>query len=179
MLVAMAIGAAFCIGIGLMPGRLYALLPYPVAYQPYSVSHVLAQLQLLLFAGLVFAAVIAGDSFLWRCPASISTLSAAARSRRVRGQNGRTHSRDRRLPSWRLVVVQAFFVGRADRPASPPGRVVVALVADWRNVAVGHADALRLSGALPRRVTALAASRLLRVPSSAVLESASPGSPSR
>lgn len=58
MLVAMAIAAAFCVGIGLMPGRLYALLPYPVAYAPYSVSHVLAQLQLLLFAGLVFAVVV-------------------------------------------------------------------------------------------------------------------------
>jgi len=58
MLVAMAIAAAFCVGIGLMPGRLYAMLPYPVAYAPYSVSHVLAQLQLLLFAGLVFAVVV-------------------------------------------------------------------------------------------------------------------------
>ncbi len=58
MLLAMAIAAAFCIGIGLMPGRLYALLPYSVAYAPYSVSHVLAQLQLLLFAGLVFALVV-------------------------------------------------------------------------------------------------------------------------
>jgi len=58
MLVAMAIAAAFCIAIGLMPGRLYALLPYHVAYAPYSVSHVLAQLQLLLFAGLVFALLV-------------------------------------------------------------------------------------------------------------------------
>lgn len=58
MLVAMGIAAAFCIGVGLAPGYLYALLPYAVAYEPYSASHVLAQFQLLLFAGLVFAVLV-------------------------------------------------------------------------------------------------------------------------
>lgn len=58
MLVAMAIAAALCIGIGIAPGYLYALLPYAVAYAPYSVSHVLAQFQLLLFAALVFAVLV-------------------------------------------------------------------------------------------------------------------------
>lgn len=54
MLWAMGITAAMCIGIGVFPGLLYALLPYEVDYRPYTVSHVLAQLQLLCFALLAF-----------------------------------------------------------------------------------------------------------------------------
>ena len=50
MLVAMAIAATLCIGIGVFPGALYAVLPYPVDYEPYSLSHVVIQLQLLVFA---------------------------------------------------------------------------------------------------------------------------------
>ncbi|MDI6748310.1 MAG: Na(+)/H(+) antiporter subunit D [Rhodocyclaceae bacterium] len=58
MLVAMGIAAFFCIGIGIMPGPLYALLPYPVVYEPYSASHVLAQLQLLMFSALAFSVLM-------------------------------------------------------------------------------------------------------------------------
>tara|TARA_R110002167_G_scaffold4648_4_gene21949 strand:+ start:30923 stop:32617 length:1695 start_codon:yes stop_codon:yes gene_type:complete len=54
MLLAMAIAAAFCIGIGLFPGDFYALLPYALDYTAYDVSHVLAQLQLLAFSALAF-----------------------------------------------------------------------------------------------------------------------------
>jgi multicomponent Na+:H+ antiporter subunit D len=50
MLVAMTLAAALCIGIGVFPSALYALLPYPVDYVPYTGSHVLSQLQLLVFA---------------------------------------------------------------------------------------------------------------------------------
>ncbi len=55
MLLAMGCMAALCIGIGIFPGALYSLLPYDVDYQPYSASHVLTSLQLLLFAALAFA----------------------------------------------------------------------------------------------------------------------------
>jgi multicomponent Na+:H+ antiporter subunit D len=51
---AMILLAALCIGIGVMPGPLYAILPYPVAYVPYTASHVVFYLQLLLFSGLAF-----------------------------------------------------------------------------------------------------------------------------
>ncbi len=51
---AMVIFAAICIGLGVAPGTLYALLPYPVDYVPYTVSHVVTMLQLLLFSGLAF-----------------------------------------------------------------------------------------------------------------------------
>ncbi len=54
MLWAMGITAALCIGIGVAPGALYALLPYDVEYHPYSFDHVLTQFQLLAFALLAF-----------------------------------------------------------------------------------------------------------------------------
>jgi len=50
MLVAMAISATLCIAIGVYPGLLYDLLPFNVDYQPYDLTHVLTQLQLLFFA---------------------------------------------------------------------------------------------------------------------------------
>lgn len=50
----MLLMAAFCIGLGVWPGPLYDLLPYSVDYVPYTASHVVYQLQLLLFSGLAF-----------------------------------------------------------------------------------------------------------------------------
>jgi multicomponent Na+:H+ antiporter subunit D len=55
MLVAMGVSAAACILIGVAPGLLYRLMPFPVTFQPYTASHVLAQTQLLFWAGLAFA----------------------------------------------------------------------------------------------------------------------------
>jgi len=55
MLLAMGITAALCIAIGVYPEPLYALLPYEVDFTPYTTSHVVGQLQLLLFALLAFA----------------------------------------------------------------------------------------------------------------------------
>ena len=51
---AMLLFAAACILLGCFPGLLYPLLPFPVDYVPYTASHVVTQLQLLLFAGLAF-----------------------------------------------------------------------------------------------------------------------------
>lgn len=51
---AMILMAAFCIGIGVFPQALYAILPFPVDYIPYDTAHVIKQWQLLLFAGLAF-----------------------------------------------------------------------------------------------------------------------------
>ncbi len=50
MLTAMAISAALCIAIGSLPSVFYTLLPYNAAYQPYTLEHVVTQIQLLLFA---------------------------------------------------------------------------------------------------------------------------------
>ena len=58
MLLAMGIAAVLCIGIGVAPQALYALLPYPVDYEPYTQSHVISQLQLLVFSALAFAVLM-------------------------------------------------------------------------------------------------------------------------
>jgi len=57
MLVAMLVAALLCIGIGVMPGTLYNLLPFPqtaASFVPYDITHVVTQSQLLLFAVLAF-----------------------------------------------------------------------------------------------------------------------------
>jgi len=51
---AMLLLAFLCIAIGVVPGPLYAMLPHPVDYVPYTAGHVVAMLQLLLFSGLAF-----------------------------------------------------------------------------------------------------------------------------
>ena len=51
---AMILFASLCIGLGIWPAPLYALLPNPVEYVPYTVPHVVNMLQLLLFSGLAF-----------------------------------------------------------------------------------------------------------------------------
>jgi multicomponent Na+:H+ antiporter subunit D len=55
MLIAMGITAFACVAVGVYPEALYSILPYAVDYQPYTVDHVLTQLQLLFFALLSFA----------------------------------------------------------------------------------------------------------------------------
>ena len=58
MLLAMGIAAFLCVFIGIFPGSLYSILPFPVDYQPYTVTHVLDQFQLLSFAALAFCLLI-------------------------------------------------------------------------------------------------------------------------
>jgi multicomponent Na+:H+ antiporter subunit D len=54
MLLAMGIVAILCIGIGVYPKPLYAILPYEVDYDAYTTTHVITQLQLLLWSALAF-----------------------------------------------------------------------------------------------------------------------------
>ena len=54
MLLAMGLAAILCIGIGVAPATLFALLPYDAVYNPYTAAHILFQLQLLAFAALTF-----------------------------------------------------------------------------------------------------------------------------
>ncbi|ODS25128.1 Na(+)/H(+) antiporter subunit D [Candidatus Endobugula sertula] len=54
MLIAMGIAAILCIFIGSYPSFLYSLLPFPIHYSPYDVTHVLTQMQLLFFSALAF-----------------------------------------------------------------------------------------------------------------------------
>lgn len=58
MLLAMAIAASLSIAIGVFPSSLYALLPYDVEYVPYTTTHIITQLQLLMFSALAFAVLV-------------------------------------------------------------------------------------------------------------------------
>ena len=58
MQMAMGLTALLCILIGVYPDPLYALLPYEVVYQPYTMGHVIGQLQLLCFALLAFVVLM-------------------------------------------------------------------------------------------------------------------------
>jgi multicomponent Na+:H+ antiporter subunit D len=59
MLAAMGLAAALCLAIGLYPQPLYDLLPNAVTYSAFTGTHLLIQLQLLMFA-------VAGFVFLYR-----------------------------------------------------------------------------------------------------------------
>jgi multicomponent Na+:H+ antiporter subunit D len=54
MLIAMGFLSFLCIFLGVYPQPLYHVLPFEVHYQAYTFNHVIAQLQLLMFSGLVF-----------------------------------------------------------------------------------------------------------------------------
>jgi multicomponent Na+:H+ antiporter subunit D len=54
MLLAMGITAFLCVAIGVFPRALYAILPYPMDYVPYTTTHVITQYQLLMFSALCF-----------------------------------------------------------------------------------------------------------------------------
>ena len=58
MLLAMGISAILCVGIGVWPDPLYALLPFDVDYAPYTTAHVINQLQLLMFSALAFTVLM-------------------------------------------------------------------------------------------------------------------------
>lgn len=59
MLIAMGLTALACVLLGIFPQwLLYPLLPYVVDYVPYTTTHVLSQLQLLLFAALAFTTLM-------------------------------------------------------------------------------------------------------------------------
>ena len=54
MKLAMLLFAGLCIGLGIFPEYLYAMLPYQVDYKPYTATHVVNMLQVLLFSGFAF-----------------------------------------------------------------------------------------------------------------------------
>jgi multicomponent Na+:H+ antiporter subunit D len=59
MYVAMGLAAALNLAMGLFPGLLYALMPFPVEYVPYRFGKVVETLQVLAFTGLGFWLLLA------------------------------------------------------------------------------------------------------------------------
>ena len=63
MLIAMGITAFLCIFVGVFPGPLYSLLPYPVDFHPYTASHIVTTLQLLSFGALAYIFLLLSGIF--------------------------------------------------------------------------------------------------------------------
>ncbi len=113
MLAAMALASALCIGLGVFPGLLYGLLPFPVDYQPYTLEHVLTQSQLLLFAMLAFVT-------LWRTGLYPPELPAVNLDFDVVYRKG--------LPALAAALVRTF--SPLDRRLRQAGRQAIAGLAD-------------------------------------------------
>ncbi len=58
MLIAMGLASVLCIGIGVFPQLLYAILPYSLDFEPYTTTHVITQLQLLGWSALAFTVLV-------------------------------------------------------------------------------------------------------------------------
>ena len=63
MLLAMGLTAVLCVVIGVFPNSLYALLPFATDYAVYTDSHILSQVQLLLFSALGFVVLTRSGLF--------------------------------------------------------------------------------------------------------------------
>jgi multicomponent Na+:H+ antiporter subunit D len=71
MLIAMGIAAFLCIFIGVFPGPLYSLLPYPVDFEPYTPFHVVGMSQLLFFGAFAYLLLVLSGIF----PAEIRAIN--------------------------------------------------------------------------------------------------------
>jgi multicomponent Na+:H+ antiporter subunit D len=74
MLLAMGLTAFLCIFIGCFPHYLYRMLPYATDYEPYTISHVVAQTQLLFFSALAFTLLLLSGIY----PAEIRSVNVDA-----------------------------------------------------------------------------------------------------
>lgn len=63
MLLSMGITAFLCVFIGVFPGFLYSLLPYPVDFNPYTASHVVTSMQLLLYGAFAYILLVLSGVF--------------------------------------------------------------------------------------------------------------------
>jgi multicomponent Na+:H+ antiporter subunit D len=110
---AMILFAGLCILLGVFPELLYALLPYPVDYVPYTAGKVLFYLQLLLFSGLAFFVLLPlmkrtetislDTDWLWR-RAGVALLGLAERGLQSLGELAAQGSARLQQLSHRMAV---------------------------------------------------------------------------
>lgn len=147
MLVAMGLGAAACVLIGVFPSLLYAHLPYPVEFVPYTVRHVMSTMGLLSFTALGFFLLLSHldpepkisldtDWFYRRGASAVMALSRGALVQ-VEGVVGQVYE----------VVMQRYVLRAAARLRDLDSRVV-----DAAAVGVGRLTQA-LSGGLSTTVT--------------------------
>ncbi|MHC4183384.1 MAG: Na(+)/H(+) antiporter subunit D [Planctomycetota bacterium] len=106
MLIAMGIAAALCIFIGSFPATLYSILPFPVDYVPYTMSHVISQLQLLMFSALAFTLLYLSAIY----PAEIRAINIDADWFYRKGANGFLWLLENPLAWFGNQVKTTFFV---------------------------------------------------------------------
>ncbi|MDH3253104.1 MAG: Na+/H+ antiporter subunit D, partial [Ignavibacteria bacterium] len=65
--IGMGVVAVLCVLFGVAPGLLYAYLPYPVSYEPYTIPHLVETAQILMFTFVAFwilRAKLAGEAMI-------------------------------------------------------------------------------------------------------------------
>ena len=70
MLIAMGLAAAACIGFGIFPDALYAIMPYDEIKEPYTLENVVTKAQLLTFAVLAFALLVRSGLYVQEIPST-------------------------------------------------------------------------------------------------------------
>ncbi len=129
MRVAMAIAAALCIAVGVLPQTFYSLLPFHVTYTPYDTGHVVEQIQLLFFSMLaVFWLMRLGLYPAERHAVNLDSdwFYRRLAPRLVRGIGGAALALDRRVRSVATRLVRSV-VGSASRHHGPQA----ALASTW------------------------------------------------
>jgi len=151
MLVAMGLAAAACVLIGVIPALLYAYLPYPADYAPYTVRHVVATLGLLGFTALGFylllehldpERIISLDTdWFYRKGGSAVQALAAGWIARVEDFVGRIADG---VVRWNATAAAARLrqldAGVIDGTATGVGRVTETLSRDLSMLVSGHAQ---------------------------------------
>src|SRR5690606_18660910 len=130
MVAAMAIAAALCVFVGCAPGVLYSVIPFDFDYEPYDTTHVLTQLQLLLWSALAFAWLQRARLYPPELPST--NLDADWLLRRGAPLAGRRLSQP--------------FAGLGERSGAASSRVLGQL---WRGLVRGHGPRGPLARSLP------------------------------
>ncbi|MBU1902000.1 MAG: Na(+)/H(+) antiporter subunit D [Proteobacteria bacterium] len=107
MLLAMGIAAFLSVFIGVFPGALYSLLPYPVEYVPYTAPHVVGQTQLLFFSALAFTLLLLSGIY----PAEMRCVNLDADWFYRKGGRLFFHVMDRTLNKINRVCERVFVGG--------------------------------------------------------------------
>jgi len=123
---AMVLLSAACLVIGVVPSVLYSILPYEVDFVPYTLEHVVYQLQLLLFSGLAFFLLLKflvrtetltlDTDWLWRkaFPAASKWMSEAGQRHvvaRIRSGVGRAVSSVIQLTAPSAILARSWPTG--------------------------------------------------------------------
>lgn len=160
MLVAMGLAAVACIGIGVLPGLLYARLPFPADYAPYTLAHVTATLGMLAFTALGFFLLLKQldpkptisvdtDWFYRRGLAWFPRLVRGPLSRLEYGLVGQVYELVLRRPVLGVAaLLRRFDSGLVDALLVGVGRATLAAGRALRPLVTGHAQHYALLMAL-------------------------------